>query len=307
MQCLSCGGEECQDIVPSEEPQICVNCGTAIPYTEFQSAGRCPSCGTYLLRDDKVSNNFAVDVVLPFAVTRYQAEEKLKEEFGKKLFIPATFLSHKTLEKMRGVYVPFWMYDYDTDITYQAVGTKVRHWTSGDRRYTETSYFDVGRRMHVDYKGIPVDASIAMDDKIMDLMEPYDYRQIVTHDNKYLSGFDAEVYNMTPDQLEYRALSKADKASRGWVKTTTTGYNSLLQERLDSNNKPRGSRYALMPVWVYEYRFQGKNYTFYVNGQTGKCVGTAPKSTGRAIGFTSLVFAASFLLINGLSLLLGVL
>ena len=68
------------------------------------------------------------------------------------------------------MYVPFWMYDYDSKVDYQALGTKVRTWTSGDKRYTETSYFDVFRKLHVNYENIPFDASIDMVDGIMDLM-----------------------------------------------------------------------------------------------------------------------------------------
>lgn len=307
MSCLSCGGEECQEIVPAQEPTICVNCGSQIPYTEFQSAGRCPSCGTYLLRDNFVEYPYGADVVLPFKISKYEAEDKLKNEFGKKLFIPGTFLSRKTLEKLRGVYVPFWLYDFDSDIDYHAIGTKVRSWTSGDKRYTETSYFDVARKLHVNYEGIPVDASIAMEDGMMDLMEPYNYGELISHDNKYLSGFEAETYNMTPDQAAPRAQEKADKANHGWVAKTTDGYATLTGERMNSRNKQTASRFALMPVWIYEYRFQGKNYKFYVNGQTGKCVGTAPRSAKKAIGLTALTFAASMAGIGGLSLLLGVL
>ena len=166
MVCLSCGGSDCQELVPSQEPVICINCGSQIPYTEYQSAGRCPSCGTYLLRDDKVNYPYGADVILPFKISKHEAEEKLRNEFGKKLFIPGTFLSQKTLEALKGVYVPFWMYDYDSDVAYEAIGTKVRSWTSGDKRYTETSYFDVGRSLHVNYEGIAVDASIAMEDGI---------------------------------------------------------------------------------------------------------------------------------------------
>ena len=258
MICMSCGGSECQEVVPSKEPMVCVNCGSQIPYTEFQSAGRCPACGT------------------------------LKEEFGKKLFLPGSFLSQKTLEHLKGVYVPFWMYDYDSNVDYQAVGTKVRTWTSGDKRYTETSYFDVARKIHVNYQGIPVDASIAMEDGIMDLMEPYDYAELIKHDNKFLSGFEAETYNMPPDQLAFRAQEKADKANRGWIREYTSGYDTLTSERFTSNNRQTGTKFALMPVWVYEYRFQNQNYKFYV-------------------GLTALVMASVFIGLDGLSLLLGVL
>lgn len=307
MICLSCGGADCQEVVPSPQPMVCNNCGSQIPYTQFQSAGKCPSCGTYQLRDDKVSYPYGADVVLPFKISKHEAEEKLKAEFGTKLFIPSSFLSSKTLEKLKGVYVPFWMYDYDTNVDYQAIGTKVRTWTSGNKRYTETSYFDVARKLHVNYEGIPVDASIAMDDKIMDLMEPYDYAELIGHDNKYLSGFESEVYNMPPTELEGRARQKADKANRAWIHEYTSGYETLTGERFMSNNRQTAVRYGLMPVWVYEYRFQGQNYMFYVNGQTGKCVGTAPRSTSRAIGFTALLFAALFTCINGLAMILGVL
>lgn len=307
MICLSCGGDECQEVVPSENPVVCINCGSQIPYTEFQSAGRCPACGTYLLRDDKVTYPYGADVVLPFKISKHDAEDKLKDEFGKKLFIPGTFLSQKTLEKMKGIYVPFWMYDYDSNIDYHATGTKVRTWTSGDKRYTETSYFDVARKLHVDYEGIPVDASIAMEDGIMDLMEPYDYTALIKHDNKYLSGFEAETYNMTPDEVEPRANEKADKANRGWVREYTSGYDTLINEMFNSNNRQTGTKFALMPVWMYEYRFQGKNYKFYVNGQTGKCVGTAPRSTAKAMGLTALLWLAGVVCLGGLSMLLGVL
>ena len=305
MVCLSCGGSDCQELVPSQEPVICINCGSQIPYTEYQSAGRCPSCGTYLLRDDKVNYPYGADVILPFKISKHEAEEKLRNEFGKKLFIPGTFLSQKTLEALKGVYVPFWMYDYDSDVAYEAIGTKVRSWTSGDKRYTETSYFDVGRSLHVNYEGIPVDASIAMEDGIMDLMEPYNYKELMQHDNKYLSGFDAETYNMPPNEVEPRAQAKAEKANRDWVRSTTTGYSSLTNERFRNNNRLTGTKFGLMPVWVYEYRFQGKNYKFYVNGQTGKCVGTEPKSMSKAVGLTALLFGAAFVLLDGLSMLLG--
>lgn len=307
MICQSCGGDECQEVVPSENPVVCINCGSQIPYTEFQSAGRCPACGTYLLRDDKVTYPYGADVVLPFKVSKHEAEDKLKDEFGKKLFTPGTFLSQKTLEKMKGIYVPFWMYDYDSNIDYHATGTKVRSWTSGDKRYTETSYFDVARKLHVNYEGIPVDASIAMEDGIMDLMEPYDYSALIKHDNKYLSGFEAETYNMPPDEVEPRARAKADKANRGWIREYTSGYDTLTNEMFNNNNRQTGTKFALMPVWMYEYRFQGKNYKFYVNGQTGKCVGTAPRSTAKALGLTALLWIAGFVCLGGLSMLLGVL
>lgn len=307
MKCLSCGGNDCQEMIPSSSPLVCNNCGAKILFSDYGSASRCQACGTYVLRDDFVTYPYGADLVIPFKVTKQEAEACLKEEFGKKLFLPSTFLSNKTLEQLKGIYVPFWLYDFNTDIKYNAVGTKVRHWTSGDRRYTETSYYQVLRDIHIDYAGVPVDASIAMPDEIMDLMEPYAYQQMEQHDNKYLSGFDAETYNYAPDQLGPRAIDKINKDSREWIRKYTAGYATLTQEQLNMNNQPIGNKFALLPVWMYEYRYNGQNYRFFVNGQTKKCVGKAPLSVGRAIGLTALFLGALFAGISGISLFLGVL
>lgn len=307
MKCLSCGGNESQEMVPSTTPWTCTNCGSQIPFSQYASASRCKACGTYVIRDDFVAYPYGADKVIPFKVTKHEAEEALIAEFGKKLFLPSTFLSEKTLEQLRGMYVPFWLYDYDTDIAYTATGTKVRSWTTGNTQYTETSYYHVARDLHIDYAGVPVDASIDMPDQIMDWMEPYQYGDIEQHDNKFLSGFEAEIYNFPPDQLQPRALDKINVANREWLRKSTSEYSTLTQERMNMNNRPTGNQFALLPVWIYDYRYHGEYYRFFVNGQTKKCVGKAPLSLGKAIGLTSLLFASLCAAATGISLFLGVL
>lgn len=307
MKCQSCGGSDCEEVISSETPLICPACGTRIVYrNEYGSAAKCPSCGLHIIRDDFVKYPYGADTVIPFKLSKRDAEEKLREEFGKKLFMPGSFLKDKTLERLKGVYVPFWLYDYDSNVDYHAVGTRVRTWVSGDRRYTETSYFDVFRKLHIDYSDIPVDASLDMADHIMDLMEPYKYEQMETHDNKYLSGFESEIYNFTPDELSERAQKKANGYSEKWARQDTGTYATLTNERINAQNNLKGNKFALLPVWIYEYRYKNQNYTFYVNGQTGKCVGQPPKDMGRAIGMTALLGASVFAALSGLTLLLGV-
>ena len=94
----------------------CPNCNSPIEYRNFGSAARCGACGTWVLNDVMVSPPHKINVSIPFKITKYQAEDKLKNEFGQKLFLPADFLSAKTLEQLKGLYIPFWMYDYDTTV-----------------------------------------------------------------------------------------------------------------------------------------------------------------------------------------------
>lgn len=86
--------------------------------------------------------------------------------------------------------------------TFHGEGTKVRSWTTGNTQYTETSYYDIVRDMDIDFVKIPVDASVGMPDDVMDLMEPFDYKELQEFKPEYLSGFHSERYNMTSDLVE---------------------------------------------------------------------------------------------------------
>lgn len=296
MICASCNSQDTEEIVKQNDSYICVSCGGKLTVNEYTSATRCEYCGTYNIIDEKVTYPYGPDLVLPFRFSKEQATELLRKEFKDKLFCPHDFLSERTLENLEGDYVPFWMYSYDTEAIWEGIGTKVRTWRSGNTEYTETSKYQVARELEIDFNRIPADASIAMPDKIMDLMEPYEYEDLKGFDAKYLSGYTAETYNQTPDGVEVRAKAKADRDAREWLNSTLTGYNSLSPTKSQIIHKPRAREFAVMPVWKYVYRYHSRNYEYYINGQTGKVYGTMPKSTGRIL-FTGGTMLAGLLLL----------
>ena len=192
---------------------------------------------------------------------------------------------------MEGIYVPFWMYDYKARYDYAGEGIRVRRWTSGNTEYTETSYYEVIRKMDLDFEKVPVDASYAMEDGTMDLMEPYDYGQLQGFDPKYMSGFYGEIYNQTAEELEGRAREKSRSASEELMQGSLQAYDTVRAVHRNLDLEQRGNYYALMPVWQYLYRYKGKVYQYHVNGQTGKVVGTTPVSMTKVISYSISVFA----------------
>ena len=73
----------------------------------------------------------------------------------------------------------------------------------------------------------PVDASKVMPDKMMDLMEPYKYGELGDFDAKYLSGFQAEVYDEDKNTLLPRAKKKADKYSQKYLSSYNVEYDAV--------------------------------------------------------------------------------
>lgn len=297
MYCAHCEGTDSEEPVSGGSVVQCANCGAPLRVGVFQSAGKCEHCGCYQIFEERVSGQFTPHLILPFQVSRQETEQKLKAEFGGRTFAPSSFLSQATLRRMEGMYVPFFMYDYHVHYDWSGKGTKVRVWTTGDTEYTETSYFHINRSMEVDFSRIPVDASNAMDDGKMDLIEPYDYRALENFQMKYMSGFVGEMYNRGAQDLEPRAHRKAERDSEELMMQSITGYSSLAPEHRNMNVRQTAVDYALMPVWVYEYAYRDKLYSFYVNGQTGKIIGKMPVSKPKMIGYSASVFG--FVMIIG--------
>lgn len=308
MHCPHCDGVDSEQKVTGERTLThCVNCGAPLEVGEFHSAGKCQHCGTYVIYDERVEDKFKPDVMIPFSIDREKAKEILRETFKRKAFTPASFLSDATLEKMEGIYVPFWLYNYLSNVKFRGEGIRRRTWVSGDTEYTETSYYDVVREMEIDFSKIPVDASATMDDKIMDLLEPYEYKELSEFQDKFLSGFLGECYNEDADTLEGRALEKVERDSENILQTTIHGYDRIKQihKSIDKNRKK--SIYALLPVWHYSYLYKGKTYDYYVNGQFGKVIGTIPVSIERVLGYGLTVWAGSVAILAMLKQIMEVL
>ena len=290
MYCPHCESLDSEEKIPSTVMTECVNCGAPLEIGDFTSASKCPHCGSYIIFEERVQGEFTPSLILPFKISKQKAVDLLHNEFRKRTFTPSGFLSSASIDKMEGTYVPFFMYDYDADVDFQGKGTKVRAWTSGDTEYTETSFYDVIRKMDIDFQKIPVDASKCMEDNVMDLMEPYDYKALENFKEKYLSGFLGEKYNFTSAELEERAKQKADKDARMLLQDSLTGYTTLTREHELINLKEKEIHYTLLPVWVYLFSYQGKEYQFHINGQSGKIIGVTPVAKQKVIGYSATVF-----------------
>lgn len=291
MYCPHCDSLDSEEKIEGDSLVQCVNCGAPLQLSEYTSACRCEHCGMYLIFDERVSAPYEPRLLLPFHVGREMAVQQLEKEFSNRLFAPADFMSAKSLKKMEGIYVPFWLYDYDVDYDFAGEGTRVRTWRSGDTEYTETSYYEVIRKMDADFERVPVDASYVMADGIMDLMEPYDYQELADFAPKYMSGFVSERYNQQADELAARAESKVRDASENLMQGSLSGYTSIRPYQKNLNLHKKNDCYALMPVWQYVYRYRDQTYLYHVNGQTGKVVGATPVSKAKVAAYGVSVFA----------------
>lgn len=164
----------------------CQSCGAELLADEYTSATICSFCGNPSLVEDRLSGEFSPSSVIPFQIDREAAKKMYKSWVKKGLLTPKTLSTESTIEKISGVYVPFWLYDFDAETEMTAKAEKIRTERHGDTEYTYTDHFHVYRDVEAQFEKVPADASEKMDDDTMDKLEPFDYTALKPFAMPYL-------------------------------------------------------------------------------------------------------------------------
>lgn len=276
----------------------CQSCGAELMSDEFTSAVMCAFCGNPSLVEDRLQGAFKPSRIIPFKINRDQAKDIYRSWAKKGKFTPSTFTTSSTIEKISGMYVPFWLYDYNARSNMSANAKKVTVSRSGNTETTRTDHFFVYRDVEAGFLKIPADASQKMDDDAMDKMEPYNYEEMQPFAMPYLSGYLSERYNFTSDMMLQRVGKRVNEYITDITRDTIKGYDyvSVVNNQVRMNNTR--VEYVLLPVWVLNCRYKDKDFTFMLNGQTGKIVANRPTSKGKAVAWGLGIFAALFLIMS---------
>ena len=193
----------------------CPSCGAELICDASTAATSCPYCGNPTVVPGQFSGALKPDFVLPFKLSKEDAVAALKNHYKGKPLLPKAFTNGNHIEKIQGVYVPFWMFDGQAEGTVDYEGLIHHEYETSDYEVTETEHYDVHRGGSISFEKVPVDASSKM------------------------------------------PLRQDIRLRRGKV------------------------HYALLPVWMLHTKWNGKDFLFAMNGQTGRLVGDLPTDMGR--------------------------
>jgi len=259
----------------------CPSCGAELICDETTAATSCPYCGNPTVVPGQLGGTLRPDYVLPFRLDKAAAVAALKKHYQGKRFLPRSFTAGNHVEEVKGVYVPFWLFDGRAyaDASYEATRSHSRR--QGDYEVTSTEHFRIHRSGSVAFDKVPVDGSSKMPDDLMDSIEPYDYGDLKPFSTAYLPGYLADKYDVTAADSTARADQRCSASVLDILRGTVQGYETVIPTQ-ESVQLQRGKvHYALMPVWLLNTKWNGKNFLFAMNGQTGKLVGDLPVDKGR--------------------------
>lgn len=302
--------EECQKPEWNEEDQsqirtfLCEACGGVLITDRHTAATFCPYCGNAAILPGRVSGGLKPEGIIPFKTTKEDAKNAFLKLCKGKPLLPKCFTEKQQIEKITGIYVPFWLYDCNADLNGSYRATRVRTWSDNRYIYTKIDHYLLRRQARASYSSIPVDGSSKMEDAFMESIEPYDYNALVPFELAYLSGFLADKYDVESKMGESRIQQRVETAINDHLQASFLGYSTVIPASRHITIDHGKASYVLLPVWLLNTTYQGKTYTFAMNGQTGKMIGHFPACPKRTAAWFCGLWAAATALVSLIQMIL---
>lgn len=290
--------ESTEEIIPENLQQYtCKSCGAEVVTDETTSSTFCFYCHNPVILTKKLQGDFKPKKMIPFTVDKEKAKESFLKWAGDKKLVPEDFTSSSQLEKITGVYLPYWWVDAKAEINFVGEGRKVRVYRVGDIEHTETKKYKIVRKGKMDINNIPEFAFTKIKKALINGILPYRDSEAIDFSMPYLSGFFAEQYDIPKEKVQPKIDGEINKYFSNMVNGTVSEFNHVSSRKNAFKSRGNDWNYTLLPAWILTYNYNGKIYVYAVNGQTGKAYGELPLSTSRTTKASGIIFGIVFVLL----------
>ena len=275
----------------------CPSCGAEVITDETTAATFCFYCHNPIVLAGKLEGTYLPDGIIPFKITKEEATEKFLGWIQKKKFVPKGFYSKQNIEKMSGVYFPYWLYDCEVDSSMSGVARDVRIWRVGDIEYTETKTFQIHRAGKVSFRHLPKTGLEKAQNALLKGIFPYEFGALEKFHMGYLSGFQAEKRDIDKENYIEEIKKEVSDFAEKRIRDTITGRTSFSADSQHYHITEDKFSYVLLPVWVLTYKAKGSDICYFaMNGQTGEIVGSLPTDSKKLFKLGAIIFAVIFVI-----------
>ena len=273
----------------------CPSCGAEVITDKTTAATFCYYCHNPVVLGGKLSGSYLPDKIIPFKFNKEKATGTFLDYVRHKRYVPKAFFNKEQIEKLSGVYYPYWIYDCTVEGDASGKATRIRTWISGDTEFTETNIFHFERAGTISVQNISRNALKDSDRNLIDSVMPFRMEETQPFSMQYLQGFVAQRRDIESAEVSEELRQKARAYAQQSLRNSVTGYTSVTVEKSDFRPITESWQYVLLPVWVLTYRGgNGKNYYYAMNGQTGETRGILPVDNGKLFRTSSIVAAVLF-------------
>jgi len=280
---------------------ICSTCGAEVAFDKNETATICSMCGSSHVAVSDQKNGVPPDGIIPFKIDKYQAQENFRKWIKKQWFAPNALKKSYQEGRLNGIYVPFWTYDAHAVGRYHGKGGHVRVEKGRDgKTRTHTTWHSVSGTVANSYDDIQVCATDKNVQIVIGNALPYNTSTgSKPYSNAYLSGFGAEKYAIKADDgfEEAKNIIERNLTAMAEREILGRGYDKASVHGIDVTYENVKYKHVLLPAWFSSFSYNGKNYLYIINGETGKVAGQRPYSAIKIIVFILAIIAVIALFI----------
>ncbi|MGO2083343.1 TFIIB-type zinc ribbon-containing protein [Vagococcus sp.] len=273
----------------------CPSCGGEVVTNDTTAATFCYYCHNPVVLTDRITGDFLPNAILPFKISKDDAQKKFLNWAKGKKFIPSGFFNKQQIEKLTGVYFPYWNVDATTKGKATAKATKIDIWRVGETEYTRTRRYDIIRNGTISFKALLKNA-LSKNDKqnMIESVQPFPVEDVQEFHSQFLSGFQAEKRDIEFTSLHQEVNEELSHFTKDVLLNDVYGYTSVTRQQSKTKIIDQSNLYLLLPLWLITYQDTKtkKVYYYAMNGATGKVSGILPIKKSKLFSYALLIGAA---------------
>ncbi len=278
----------------------CTSCGARVEVAASETARRCGFCDQPVVLAEDDPDRIAPGSVLPFAVDRDVARRNLRAWLARKWFRPGDLAREAEVERLRGLYVPAWTYDAQTDSFWTAMAGYYYHVTetysafengksvTKTRQVRKIRWVPAAGRYDKRFDDWLVYGTRAIAPKLLDDLGRWRLAALEPYAPGFLAGYEAQRYSVDLREGWEEARRGVAAEIRSACAARVPG-DTHTDLRVRTTYRDLRWKHLLLPLWVVAYRYRGKPYRIVVNGQSGAVDGEAPLSWAKILGLMLVV------------------
>lgn len=277
----------------------CPNCGGKVSSQDAEAVEYCMYCGSFVTLKSQMANIKAPDYIVPFKKTKEECKEAYSKMIKKKIYAPKEFKDASFLEGFKGIYIPFWSYEYSFGPEVHIKGEKESR--SGD--YINTQHYDINLKANGELTGVDFDASSHFDDSLSSQIAPFTTDNVKPFNSSYMFGFfgdtadvNKNAYQEDADEIArdqiWERISSDPKLEDGYPKKPD---GAEFDKQFGLKKK---SRLSMMPVWFLTWRKDDRVAYSVMNGETGELYSETPVDFKKYLLVSLLCAVPIFFLLN---------
>lgn len=254
----------------------CEGCGCEFILPPNQISVTCVYCGSpHVVSWETEEELLAPDGIIPHAFDQKRAIRILIEWVESNRIKP-----EKQVEWPRGVYLPLWTFDLGGGIDY--VGETIADDDQPSFFRSQARRIRVSDCYPIQVNDLPIPAARKLSSVFLKLIPTFELRGIRPYDPRYLANWPAEVYDIS------MAEASLDARAQTWSRYREDLPNLLPDIKLISTSSAKMTvesfRLNLLPVWVTEISFGGREHLVLINGQNGTVASDLPERSEKPGG-----------------------